>query len=97
MCAGVCVCEVVCVSLGMTRSETSQAVSYALSPISVDSSNSYTTPQYSWCFQKKNMREYVLTNCFWKFVCWFNVKDTVLLRYSNYLLGGKRVKRNHSC
>jgi len=43
MCAGVCVCEVVCVSLGMTRSETSQTVLSALNSVSVGAQNSYMT------------------------------------------------------
>jgi len=39
----VCWCEVVCVSLGMTRSETSQSVSSVLSSVSVGAQNSYMT------------------------------------------------------
>ena len=51
-CTCVLVCEVACVSLGMTRFETSQAVSSALSPVSVGAQNSYMTPQCS-CVLKK--------------------------------------------
>ena len=44
MCTGVCVSEMVCVSLDMTHSETPQAVSSALSPVSMGVQNSYMTP-----------------------------------------------------
>jgi len=37
----------------MTRFETSQAVSSALSPVSVGAQNSYMTPQCSWVLSKK--------------------------------------------
>ena len=42
--ACVLVCAVVCVSLGMTRSEISETVSSALSPVSVGAQKSYMTP-----------------------------------------------------
>ena len=44
VCAGVCACVVVCVSLGMMRYETSQTVSSALSPVSMATQKSYMTP-----------------------------------------------------
>ena len=55
-----CVCEVVCISLGMTRSEISETVSSALSPVSVGAQKSYMTPQCSWVLKK--IRSVVLCN-----------------------------------
>ena len=55
VCAGVCACVWVCVSLGMARSETTRAASSALSPVSVGVQKSYMTPQCSWVLSKKKV------------------------------------------
>ena len=59
--AEVCACVAVCVNLGMTRSEISETVSSALSPVSVGAKKSYMTLSAPGCFKKKN-KKYSLLN-----------------------------------
>ena len=56
-----CACVWWCACLGITRSETPQAVSSALSPVSVGAQKSYKTLQCSWVLSKKMLLRILYT------------------------------------